>query len=151
MAGRVRATLAWAAPATLLAVVLAAALSGRWDLVPAEVGAAAGVLGTSLGVSAISSVVMPYRAPAPGENPFSAEVGSVGAGLLAQFFSSVAAWVVAVPVTLPLVAAIAWDARYGWLGLVFGTATGVAVLAYATRWAGRLYDRRSGRLVMAVA
>jgi len=151
MTGRVRATLAWAAPATLVAVVIAAAVSARWDLVPAEIGAVAGVLGTSLGVSAVSSVVLPYRAPAPGENPFSAEVGSVGAGLLAQFVSSIAAWIVAVPVTLPLLAAIRWDWRYGWLGLVFGTATGVAVLGFGTAWAGRMYDRKSGRLVNAVA
>ena len=65
--------------------------------------------------------------------------------------SSISAWIVAVPVTLPLVAAIRWDARFGWLGLAFGFATGVGVLVVATRWAGRLYDQKSGRLVNAVA
>ncbi len=151
MRGRVRATLVWAAPTTAVVVVLAALLSERWDLLPAEIGAVVGVLGTSLGVSAVSAVMMPYRAPAPGENPFSAEVGSVGAGLLAQLVSSAAAWAVAVPVTLPLLAAVQWDSRFGWIGLVLGTSTGVIVLAAATSWAGRLYDRRSGSLVNAVA
>jgi ABC-2 type transport system permease protein len=151
MRGRVAATLAWAVPLVIVAGLAALGPTERWDLAPAEFGAIAGVLGTSLGVSAISAVALPYRAPAPGENPFSAEVGSVGAGFLAQVVSSISAWIVAVPVTLPLVAAIRWDARIGWLGLVLGLATGVGVLVVSTRWAGRLYDRKSGRLVAAVA
>jgi ABC-2 type transport system permease protein len=151
MRGRVAATLTWALPLVVVVGLAALGLSGRWELAPAVFGAIAGVLGTSLGVSAISAVVLPYRAPAPGENPFSAEVGSVGAGFLAQVVSSISAWIVAIPVTLPLVAAICWDARIGWLGLVFGLATGAGVLVVSTRWAGRLYDRKSGRLVNAVA
>lgn len=151
MRGRVAATLTWAVPLVTVAGLTALGLAGRWDLAPAEFGAIAGVLGTSLGVSAISAVALPYRAPAPGENPFSAEVGSVGAGFLAQVVSSISAWIVAVPVTLPLVAAIRWDTRIGWLGLVLGLATGVGMLVVSTRWAGRLYDRKSGRLVTAVA
>ncbi len=149
--GRVAGTLAWSLPLVVFAGLVALGLSGRWDLAPAEFGAIAGVLGTSLGVSAISAVALPYRAPAPGENPFSAEVGSVGAGFLAQIVSSLAAWVVAVPVTLPLALAIRWDARIGWLGLILGIATGAGVLVASTRWAGRLYDRKSGRLINAVA
>ncbi len=150
MRGRIVATLVWALPLVVLAVLIAVGLAGRWDLAAAEFGAVAGVLGTSLGVSAVSAVAMPYRAPAPGENPFSAEVGSIGAGLLSQLVSSVSAWIVAIPVTLPLLAAIRWDARIGWAGLVLGVATGVIVLAVASRWAGALYDRKSGRLIGAV-
>ena len=149
--GRVAGTLAWSVPLATVAGLAALGLSGRWDLAPAEFGAIAGVLGTSLGVSAISAVALPYRAPVPGGNPFSAEVGSVGAGFLAQIVSSIGAWVVAVPVTVPLALAIRWDARIGWLGLVLGVATGAGVLIVATRWAGRLYDRKSGRLINAVA
>jgi ABC-2 type transport system permease protein len=151
MRGRVAATLAWAGPLVLVAAVAAVAVARRPDLAPAVVGACVGVLGTSLAVSAVTSVAFPYRAPAPGESPFAAEVGSLGAGLLAQIISSGAAWVVAVPVTLPLAAAISWDTRWGWVGLVTGTATGAVLLAVGTRKAGDLYDRKSGRLVGAVA
>ena len=133
------------------AIAVAVTVSGRLDLLPAVIGAVVGVLGTSLGVSAVTSVAMPYRAPASGENPFGAEVGSVGAGLLAQFVSSLASALVAVPVSLPLIAAVRWDANWGWAGLAFGSATGVLVLILGTRWAGTLYDRRSGRLVGAVS
>ena len=62
--------------------------AGHWELAPAIVGAAVGALGTSLAVSAITSVLLPYRTPAPGENPFGAEVGSVGAGFVGQLASS---------------------------------------------------------------
>jgi ABC-2 type transport system permease protein len=132
-------------------IVAAILVGGRVDLAPGVIGAAVGVLGTSLGVSAGTSLVLPYRAPAPGENPFSAQVGSVGAGLLAQAISSAAAWIVAVPVVLPLVAALLWDPSWGWVGLVTGSATGALALVFGIRWAGDLYDRKSGRLVGAVS
>jgi ABC-2 type transport system permease protein len=151
MRGRILASLWWSIPVVAIAVGAAVGVTGRFDLTPGVVGACAGVLGTSLGVSAVTSVLMPYRAPAPGENPFSAEVGSLGAGLLAQAVSSLAAWVVSVPVVLPLVAALAWDPRWAWVGLVTGTATGSAVLAWGLRFSGDRYDRRSGRLLLAVS
>ncbi len=151
MRGRVAGTLTWAVPLAAAAITVAVVVSGRLDLLPAIVGAVVGVLGTSLGVSVVTSVSMPYRAPAPGENPFGAEVGSIGAGLLAQFVSSLASSIVAVPVSLPLLAAVRWDANWGWAGLVVGSATGIIVLMVGARWAGTLYDRRSGRLVGAVS
>lgn len=151
MRGRVTATLRWAVPVVLVGCAAAVGLSHRVDLAPGVVGAALGVLGTSLAVSAVTAVVIPYRAPVPGESPFAAEVGSIGAGLLAQAVSSLVAWIVAVPVVLPLLAAISGDARWGWLGLVSGTTAGFVVLWYALRLAGDIYNRKSGRLVAAVA
>jgi len=151
MRGRVVASLMWSVPVVFVGVGAAAAIARRPDLLPAMTGASLGVLGTSLGISALTSILLPYRAPAPGENPFSAEVGSAGAGLLAQAVSSITAWVVAVPVVLPLVAALVWSPEWGWLGLVTGTATGFGVLVLSIRRAGVLYDRKSGRLVAAVS
>lgn len=151
MWGRMSAVLVWAIPMVAVGVVAAIAVSGRPDLTPGVLGTCAGVLGTSLGVSAVTSVALPYRAPAPGENPFSAQIGSVGASLFAQAISSGVSWIVAAPVVLPLVAALVWDPAWGWVGLVTGTGTGVAALVIGIRWAGSLYDRRSGRLVGAVA
>lgn len=151
MRGRMLAVLAWAGPLCAAAVVVAVAVSGRYALLPAMVGATAGLLGASLGASALSAVALPYRAPAPGENPFTAEVGSVGAGLVAQLTSSVTAWALAVPVTLPLIAAILWDVRWGWLGLALGIAAGGGGFIAGTRWAGRIYDNRSGRLLGAIS
>jgi ABC-2 type transport system permease protein len=151
MRGRILASLSWSIPVVAVVAVAAVSVTGRPELAPGVVGACAGVLGTSLGVSAVTSVVMPYRAPAPGENPFAAEVGSVGAGLLAQAVSSLAAWVVSIPVVLPLVVSILWDPPWAWVGLITGTATGVAVLLWGLRLSGDRYDRRSGRLLLAVS
>ncbi len=151
MTGRILATVTWGAPLAGTAVIVAVAVTGRFDLLPAVIGATFGVLGTSLGVAAITSVTMTYRAPAPGSNPFAAEVGSVGASLVAQLVSSLVAWTVAVPVSLPLALAVRLDPAWGWLGLVTGLTAGSLVLWFATRWAGSIYDRRSGRLVAAVS
>jgi hypothetical protein len=37
------------------------------------------------------------------------------------------------------------------VGLITGTSTGIIALVFGVRWAGDLYDRKSGRLVGAVS
>ncbi|WP_061964061.1 hypothetical protein [Demequina aurantiaca] len=148
--GRMSAIVAWALPATLVACAAIVAWSGLWQVAPALVGACVGVLGLTLGVSAVSSVVFPYRAPAPGENPLGAEVGSVGAGLVAQLVSSAATVVLLPLVIAPLVLALAVDPRWAWLACIAGLALGPAAYIAGVRLAGRAYDSRAGKLLGAV-
>ncbi|MDE0573559.1 hypothetical protein ON058_09055 [Demequina sp. B12] len=150
MMGRLQAVLIWAAPATGVAVLGVLVWSGRWADAPGLVGAAAGTLGATLGVSAVCAVVFPYRAPGPGENPFGAEVGSLGASLLAQVVSSLGMLVVLPLVTVPLVLALTVHSGWGWVALVTGVVIGALALVWGARVAGALYDRRSGRLIGAV-
>jgi ABC-2 type transport system permease protein len=151
MRGRFAAVLTWSLPLVAGAGVVTAWWSGHLSLAPAVAGAAVGALGTSLGVAAITSVVLPYRVPAPGDNPFGAEVGSVGAGLVGQIASSAATLVLLPFVIVPCVLAIAVDGRWGILACVGGIGLGAAALAYGVTIAGRLYDARSGRLLAAVS
>ena len=88
--------------------------------------------------------------PAPGENPFGAEVGSVGAGLVGQLASSAATLVLLPLVIVPCVLAVAVDSRWGVLAAVGGVALGAGAYVYGLVVAGRLYDARSGRLLSAV-
>jgi ABC-2 type transport system permease protein len=151
MWGRVAAVLTWAVPVVAAAAIGTVLWSGRWEASAALIGACMGVLGVSLGIGAVTSVALPYRAPAPGQNPFSAEVGSVGASLLAQVVSS-AATLIALPfVIAPMVLALVWHPAWGWLALVTGATLGGLGLRWALRWAGSLYDRRAGRLLGAVS
>lgn len=150
MRGRMSAIVAWALPATVVACAAVLLWSGLWWAAPALVGAAVGALGLTLGVSALSSVVFPYRAPAPGENPLGAEVGSVGAGLVAQLVSSMATVVLLPLVILPLVLALALDPRWAWLACVTGFVLGPVGYFVGLRFAGKVYDARSGRLLAAV-
>ncbi len=148
--GRMSAIVAWALPATLVACAAIVMWSGLWHIAPALVGACVGVLGLTLGVAAVSSVLFPYRAPAPGENPLGAEVGSVGAGLVAQLVSSTATVVLLPLVIVPLVLALAVDPRWAWLACAAGFAMGPIAYIAGVRVAGRAYDSRAGRLLAAV-
>lgn len=148
--GRMSAIVTWALPATIAACVAVVLWTGLWSVAPALLGACVGVLGLTLGVSAVSSVVFPYRAPAPGENPLGAEVGSVGAGLVAQLVSSAATVVLLPIVILPLVLALAVDPRWAWLACIAGLVIGPATYIWGVRIAGRLYDSHSGKLLGAV-
>ncbi|WP_430867375.1 hypothetical protein [Demequina aurantiaca] len=150
MRGRMSAVLAWALPATLVACAAVLLWSGLWEISAALVGACVGVLGLTLGVSALSSVVFPYRAPAPGENPLGAEVGSVGAALVAQLASSAATVVLLPLVILPLALALVVDPRWAWLACIAGFGIGPAAYIAGVRYAGRMYDARAGALLSAV-
>ncbi|GMA34658.1 hypothetical protein GCM10025876_08620 [Demequina litorisediminis] len=151
MVGRAQATLVWAAPACVLAACGILAWSGRWAAAPGLLGATLGTLGATLGVASVASVLLPYRAPAPGENPFGAEVGSLGASLGSQLLSSAATLLVLPFVTVPLVLALTVHTGWGWVALVTGLGLGATLLWGGTRLAGALYDARSGRLLARVA
>jgi ABC-2 type transport system permease protein len=151
MVARTQAVLVWALPAVALAAVALLAWSGLWHLAPGLIGACLGALGATLGVSALTSVALPYRAPGPGENPFGAEVGSLGASLVAQIISGAAMFAILPLVTAPFILSLAVDARWGWFALITGTAMGIAAAVIGVRAAGSLYDRRSGRLLAAVS
>ncbi|GIG53479.1 hypothetical protein [Demequina activiva] len=151
MAARTQAVLVWALPAVGLAALAILAWSRLWEVAPGLIGACVGALGATLGISAVTSVVLPYRAPGPGENPFGAEVGSVGASLVAQLISGAAMFAILPLVTAPFVLALAVDARWGWVALVTGVVLGVAACVAGVRVAGSWYDRRSGRLLAGVS
>ncbi|WP_062296846.1 hypothetical protein [Demequina maris] len=151
MGGRLAAAAGWALPLVLAAAVGTVVWTGRWHDAPGLLGACVGVLGVSLAVAAVSAVLLPYRAPAPGASPFGAEVGAVGAGLAAQLASSLVALGLVPFVVVPFVLSLTLAPAWGWLACVAGLVAGIGAYVGALRLAGMLYDRRSGRLLAAVA
>ena len=147
MRGRLLATAGWAAPAVVAMCLLAAAITDRWDALLAVVLVALGVLGVSLGIASISSILLPYRVPAPGESPFGAEPGTIGASLGAQAASSLGTGVVVPLVVAPLLAAFVWGGPWWFISAAVGVVCGVAGVWGGTRIAGALYETRQGRLI----
>lgn len=145
--GRLLATVGWAAPAVVVMCLAAAAVTDRWDALPAVVLVALGVLGVGLGIASISSILLPYRVPAPGESPFGAEPGTIGASLGAQVASSLVTGVAVPLVVAPLVAALVWGGPWWFISAAVGVVSGVAGVWGGTRIAGALYERRQGRLI----
>ncbi len=145
--GRTLATLLWAAPMVIVVSLIGAAVGGRWDLAPAAVGLGVGFLCGGLGVSAVVSALLPYPVPEPGANPYAAQMGAVGASLVAQLVSSVATWVVCVPVLVVYGLSLWSNAAIAPVTLLVGVLGGAATLAGAVVLGGRVYDARAPRLL----
>ena len=147
LAGRMLGVGLWSGPAVLAASLGAAALAGRWDVLPAVAATALGTLGAALGVASVTSVLMPYRVPAPGESPFGADAGSIGASLAGQVVSSVGTGAVVPLVVAPLAFAVAWGGWWWLVCIVWAPLVGGAITWWGIRLGGRLYDARAGKLL----
>ena len=144
-------------PEALLALVLVpgyalagVALTGRWDLIVAVLGLAAGLLGAGYAVSSVMNVVLPYPVPASGESPFSAPPGAAGITMAAQSLASIATLALASPVAL--LGWLAWQgsATAAWATGALGTVWGTTVTLLGIRVGARLYDRRAPELLAAL-
>lgn len=69
-AGRALGMVVLFVPMLLVACVLTTAVSGRWDLLPASVGATLGTGGLVIGVGSAISPWLPGQTPAPEASPF---------------------------------------------------------------------------------
>lgn len=141
--GRAVAALLWAAPTVVALSTATTWWVGRWDLLPAVLGAGVGMLGVGLAVAAVSSTVLPYPVPPPGASPFATEPGTAGATLLAQLVASIATIGIAAPLLVAFGLALWWQPWVGWVALVLGVAGGTAVLRGAVVLGGRVYDARA--------
>ncbi|WP_462418157.1 hypothetical protein [Kytococcus sp. Marseille-QA3725] len=147
--GRFLAVVTVAVPVVLLAAVVGAAVSGRWDQLPNGAGVGLGILLAGCGAGQLTSALWQFPAPQPGANQFSTPPGSTLATLLAM----VVTWLVMG--TLSVVLLVLWlltrDA--GALQHVVGP-TGV-LLGAGVAWgsivaAGRWLDRRWPEVLAAV-
>jgi len=149
--GRARGVLTWAAPVVVGGAAVGSAVAGRWDLLPASLGAGLGLLLVGLGVSAVASVVLPYPAPRAGASPFAAETGGIGASMAAQLVSSVTTTVLALPVLVGFALAWWWNPAAGWVTLAVGVIGGAALLRSAVDLGGRALDSRWAALLVRVS
>ena len=145
--GRTVATLAWAVPLTAAVGVAGAFVGGRPDLVLAAAGASVGVLCGGLAVSAVFSALLPYPVPEAGANPYAAQMGAVGASMVAQAVTSAASLLVCAPVLVAYGSALWWRASMAPVVLLVGVVGGGAVLWTGIVLGGRVYDARQVRLL----
>lgn len=151
IAGRLLATAQWAAPAVIAATLATAAVANRWDAAVPVGATALGVLAAALGVASVTSVALPYRVPAPGESPFGADAGSIGASLVGQVVSSLGTGLLIPVVAAPLAAAFWWGGAWWTVSVVVSLVLGPAAAIAGAMAAGSLYDQRAGRLIGAVS
>lgn len=145
--GRAMATLVWAGPLTVVTSLVGAAVSGRWEMAGSAVGAGVGVLLGGLAVSAVVSALLPYPVAQAGANPYAAQMGSVGASLIAQVVSSLATLVLCAPVLALHAVAVWWRPSLAVVTLGVGLVGGVVTLALGIVLGGRVYDSRAPQLL----
>lgn len=143
--GRTAATAVWAVPLSVLASVAGAWVAGRPDLTAAAIGTALGALCAGLAVSAVVSTLLPYPVPEPGASPYAAQMGALGASMVAQVLSSAATFVLCVPVLIGFGLSLWSDPVWSLPTLVVGVIGGPAVLAGGVVLGGRIHEARAVR------
>ena len=91
----------------------------------------------------MTSVLLPYRVPAPGQSPFGSDAGAIGASLVGQAVSSLGTGVLVPVVAGPLVAAFVWGGAWWAVTVAAGLLIGPAAAVGGMMLAGSLYDQRS--------
>ncbi|MPV48992.1 transporter [Pseudactinotalea sp. HY160] len=144
--GRAIAALAWLVPAGIALTVTACALTGRWESLPAVLGATLGILLAGLAVSMCASGLLVYPAQPPGASPFSTNgMGSVGLTLLAQTVTGIATLALSLPVIVTTLLGFFVAPGWGWVTLALGIGGGIGTLAAGVRLGGRFLDARGAR------
>ena len=147
--GRASAVLAFGLPAVVAITLITAWISGDWMPVPALLGLAIGLLLGGLGVCSVTSAVVVFPAPAPGDNPFKTRPGANTALLGSTFLTwGVLALVNAPEIVLLIVNLVTGQQLWGWIALVVGVVLGPITLALGANLGGRILDRRAPELLM---
>ncbi len=146
--GRASAVLAFGLPATIAVTLITAGVSGQWMPVPGLLGLGLGLLLGGLGVGSVTSAVLVYPAPAPGDNPFRTRPGANTALLGSTFLSWGVLAVLAAPeIVLLVVSLVTGQLVWGWVGLAVGAVLAPITLLVGVRVGGGLLDRRAPQLL----
>lgn len=133
---------------TVVVVLGTVAYTGRWDALPALLGAGLGLLLTALGGASVVSAAVVYPVQLPGENPFGTKQGASAAAFTSQMIGFTAVAALASPTAvLALLAIVRGSELLGWVTLAVGPVLGAVVLVAGVRWGGAMLDRRGPDLL----
>lgn len=149
-AGRALGMIVLFVPLLTGTALVSTAVSGRWDLLPASLGATLGTTGLVIGAGSAISPWMPGQTPAPEASPFGSGSSGGAQALLGALLMMVATLTIGAPAIGTAVAAI-WDPRLGWVSLAIGLAIGALAIWVGVRIGGRALDRRWPELLAAVS
>lgn len=139
--GRVIAVLLFGIPAIILASVFVASVGQSFGYFFSQLGLGSAVLLGGLGVSSVSSVMVPYPATYPGESAFTQPQNQGGEAFYRQLWSISLCASMVLP---PLIAAIVFGTTgpESFAVFIIGMAVGVIALIYGIRIGGETLDKR---------
>lgn len=148
-AGRMLGAATVGLPVVVAAALLTSGISGRWDLLPAILGAAYGMLMTAYGVCAVTSAWLTVPVPAPGDSPFKRVPGATFQVFLAFLVIWIVAAALAAPeVVLAILEAVLGGGSFGWAALASGLVLGTALFVAGILIGGRILDRTAPDLLL---
>ncbi|WP_022898962.1 hypothetical protein [Humibacter albus] len=145
--GRLAPVILIAVPVVAVGTVLTVVAYGDWAVLPAVTGVNVCLVLAGLGLSSVTSALVPYAAPRPGDSAFAHPQHTGGAATFAQFVSLLlTAALAAVPGTMMVLGVVedpVWFLRCLWAGL------GIGVVAFiAGVWLGAaVYNHRGPELM----
>ncbi len=145
--GRIIPVLLIALPVLAVGVAISTAINGRWAVLPAVIGVAAALLTAGLGLSSISSVLVPYPVPHPGDSPFQQPQRTGGAAFAAQSAVLALTLLAAAPALWLAWLAVTHDPSFALPALWAGLACGLLVLAGGLVGGAAAFDSRGARLM----
>lgn len=138
------------APMLVASCIAAAALMGRWDLLPASLGATLGTAAVVVGLGAVIGVWLPGQTPAPEQSPFGRGSSGGGQALVGALLMFAAVGTFGLPAIGTAVAAL-WTPWLGWVSLGSGLVIGALAVWLGIRIGGRALDRRWPEMLAAVS
>ncbi|MCZ0858372.1 transporter [Actinomyces israelii] len=150
--GRVVAAALWQLPVLAVVTLTLGVWTGRWEIVPAVVGAQLGLYGAAAAWSSVMSAVLPYEVNAPGESPLrSRSSGMILVASLVQMAGMAVIAGLALPVAVGLGALMATGAwQWGWALLAGGALWGAGLARAGVVVGGRVLDRHWVRVLAVV-
>ena len=151
LGARLAAVAVWAVPSIGVLAVAASAMSSRWDLFFVVLTTSMAALSSSLAVSTISSVILPYQVPAAGDNPFGQDTGALGASLIGQALSSFGTALVVPLAVAPAIAAVVFAGWWIPVAVLAGVVVTMGAPAVSLWLTHTLWQERTGRLLSKVS
>ncbi len=146
--GRMLGAATVSVPLVLIIDVATVAIAGRWDLLPAVLGASLALTLVGLGVSAVSSALLVVPTPAPGDSPFKRVPGSTFSMFLAFLLCWGLVAVVSLPAVVPaIISTVTGSATAGWLALGIGPCWASRSSWSGSSCGGRTFDASAPRLL----
>lgn len=145
--GRLAPVVLVAVPVVAVGSILTVLAYGNWNVLPAVLGVSTCVVLAGLGISSVSSALVPYAAPRPGDSAFAQPQHTGGSATVAQLVTLLVTIAFsAVPIVLMILGAVqnpGWFTSSLWTGLVIG----VAVFLGGVLLGAAAFDRRGPELM----
>ncbi|MFC7430822.1 MULTISPECIES: hypothetical protein [unclassified Agrococcus] len=138
-------------PPIALTSVLVAAVTVRWDLLPASLGASVGMAMVAAGVGVAVGAFLPGRAPAPEQGPFGRGSSGGAQSLVALAIMAPITIAASLPAIALAIVGVAWIPWVGWLALPVGLGIGALAVWLGIRIGGDRLDRAWPEVLAAVS